>query len=241
MDSKGTDASQGEMVIFGASGGIGQYLVRTFAKTMRVVGTYCRARQEDLAPGAEYWPVDMADRGAVRSFLADLAPGLKRPVLVYTPGISPNNLAHKFEDAEWDRTLEINLTGAFLACKGLLPRMREIGYGRIVLISSILARQGVPGTVAYSATKAGLGAMARVIAAENARKGITANTLALGYHDIGIIKAVPEPFLREKVLPSIPMGRLGDPAGIAAAIRFLIEADYMTGAMLDINGGMLAG
>ena len=99
----------------------------------------------------------------------------------------------------------------------------------------------IPGSVAYSVTKAGLGALARVIAVENARKGITANALALGYHDVGIISSVPEKFLEEKVIPSIPVGHLGDPANIRNAVQFLIDSDYVTGATLDINGGIIGG
>jgi NAD(P)-dependent dehydrogenase (short-subunit alcohol dehydrogenase family) len=93
--------------------------------------------------------------------------------------------------------------------------------------------------VAYSVTKAGLGALARVIAVENAKKGVTANALALGYHDVGIINSVPKAFLEEKVIPSIPVGHLGDPVNIRNAVQFLIDSDYVTGATLDINGGII--
>ena len=82
--------------------------------------------------------------------------------------------------------------------------------------------------------------MAKVIAVENAKKGITANALALGYFGIGIIKAVPETYLKEHVLPGIPQGKLGDPSNIASAVRFIIEADYLTGSTIDINGGMFS-
>lgn len=126
-----------------------------------------------------------------------------------------------------------------LTCRGMLPRMREVGFGRIIMMSSVLSRTMVPGSLAYSVTKAGLGGLTRVIAAENAKKGITANSLALGYHNVGIISSVPEKMLNERVLPSIPVGHLGDPNNIVAAIEYLLKADYVTGTTLDINGGII--
>ncbi|MCA8957527.1 MAG: SDR family oxidoreductase [Planctomycetes bacterium] len=228
-----------DMVVVGASGGIGGYLVHSFRTRHRVLGTFCTHRPDEEYPDVTYQPLDLTDRDAVAAFCSETAPRLERPVLVYTPGISPNQVAHKFTDEDWDRTLSINLTGAMLLCRGLLPRMREVGFGRIVLLSSVLSRTMVPGSLAYSVSKAGLGALARVIAAENATKGVTANALALGYHNLGIIRSVPEKFLEERVLPSIPMRRLGDPDNIRAAIEFLVQADYVTGATLDINGGIV--
>jgi acetoacetyl-CoA reductase len=214
-----------DIVLFGASGGIGQYLVGDLAPEHRIVGTYLRADPSKLRPGAEYHRVDVTDPASVAQFAEQIQAGLQHPVLVYTPGISPNAVAHKVTDADWERTIATNISGAMRAARVLLPRMRALGWGRIVLISSVLARQGVPGTLAYSATKAAMAAMTRVISVENATKGITANTLALGYFSVGIIEAVPAQYLREHVLPGIPQGRLGDPANIAAAIR--------------LNGGML--
>ena len=104
-----------------------------------------------------------------------------------------------------------------------------------------MSRISVPGTAAYSATKAGLCALARVIAAENAREGITANAIALGYFNVGIISAVPDQYLNDNVIPSIPEGKLGDPSNIVAAIQFVLKADYLTGAVIDLNGGITTG
>jgi acetoacetyl-CoA reductase len=239
-----TDVKEAEgpvdIVIIGASGGIGQYLIASFKGEHNLHGTYCRCDPAKLDPAAKYYPLDVSDRQAVGAFTSELAPKLQRPVLIYATGISPNNLVHKYTDADWDRTLSVNLTGAMSVTRGLLGRMRELNFGRIIYISSVLSRISVPGTVAYSVTKAALCAMARVIAEENSKKHITANSLALGYSDIGIIRAVPETYLKNQVLPTIPIGELGDPANITAAIRFIIDADYFTGATLDINGGMIS-
>jgi NAD(P)-dependent dehydrogenase (short-subunit alcohol dehydrogenase family) len=228
-----------DMVIVGASGGIGQYLIKTFAKKYRILGTYNHGDPGLLESSARYIHLDVSERENVNIFVNEIAHGLEKPVLIYTPGITCNNPGHKITDEEWDKTLSINLTGAMLVTRGLLPRMRELNFGRIILISSVLSRISIPGTIAYSASKAALNAMARVLAVENAKKGITANSIALGYYNVGIIRAVPDSYLKEKVLPGIPQGKLGDPANIAAAVSFIIDADYLTGITLDINGGII--
>jgi len=230
-----------DILRFGASGGIGQSLVRAFREGNRLIGTYCRGDAAKLEPGASDRPVDVTDSRQTAAFLADVMPGLTRPVLIYTIGVSPNRMMHKMTDDDWDHALAINLTGAMRACRGVLPRMREVGFGRIILVSSVLARISVPGTAGYSAAKAGLCALSRVIAVENAKKGVTANTLALGYYNVGIIRDVPEAYLNDHVLPSIPQCALGTPENIAAAVRFIVDADYLTGATLDINGGIISG
>ncbi|MFH2000320.1 MAG: SDR family oxidoreductase [Planctomycetota bacterium] len=238
---KKTMDTESELVIYGASGGIGQYLVEAFREEYKIFGTYCSGSPDKLVDGAEYYSVDVTDPQNVTAFTSEIAGRLNRPVMVYTPGISPNSLLHKLKKEDWDRAMAINITGAMLASQAILPRMRDVGYGRIILVSSVLARISVPGTAAYTASKAAQCALARIIAVENAKKGITANALALGYYDVGIIRAVPEAYLNEHVIPGIPMKKLGDPANIVNAIRFVVNADYLTGATLDINGGMITG
>lgn len=228
-----------DIVIIGASGGIGQTLVRALRDGNRIIGTCFKSPPAGLAEGAEYYRLDVTDRKAVFDFTGGIASNLTKPVLIYTAGISPNNPVHKMKDEEWQETLSTNLTGAFLTSRGLLPRMRKTNFGRIIFVSSVLSRLAVPGTACYSASAGALCALARVIAKENASKGIRANVLALGYFDTGMIRSVPKPYLREKVLPSIPNGSLGDPSDIAEAVRFALKTDYLNGAVIDINGGII--
>ncbi len=228
-----------DLVVIGATGGIGDYLVKAFRGENRVIGTYCNHRPPEEHSDVNYLKLDLRDRENVTSFCSEISGQLERPVIVYTSGVSLNGLAHKVKDEDWDTTLDINLTGAMLVSRGLLPRMREIGFGRIILLSSVLSRTMVPGSAAYSVTKAGMAALTRVIAIENAKKGITANTLALGYYNVGIIGTVPQEFLEKSVIPGIPVGHLGDPSNIASAVNFLIDSDYVTGSTVDINGGII--
>ena len=230
-----------DIIIVGASGGIGQYLVQAFSTKNRVIGTYYFASPSDLVEGAEYFQVDVTNSQEVTSFFNGIGPSLSMPVLIYTPGISPNNVTARIVDQDWNDTIAVNLTGAMYSSRAILPWMRKLEYGRLIFVSSVLSRIAVAGTLGYSVTKAGLNSMAKVIAIENASKGITSNAIALGYFEIGIINAVPEDFLNNHVIPEIPLKRLGDPSNIVSAINFIIDSDYLTGSVIDMNGGMVSG
>jgi acetoacetyl-CoA reductase len=147
--------------------------------------------------------------------------------------------AHKMSAEQWQRDIDVNLTGAFRVVQACLGGMRERGYGRIVVISSGAARSGLPGQVAYAASKAGLLGMMRTIAAENVGRGITANAVLPGIIATDAVRAMPEPVL-ERILETLPSGRLGEPDEIAALVAFLASraAGYVTGEAISIDGGM---
>jgi acetoacetyl-CoA reductase len=147
--------------------------------------------------------------------------------------------AHRMTPEQWTRDIEVNLTGAFRAVQACLPGMRERRHGRIVVISSGAARSGLPGQVAYAASKAGLLGMVRTIAAENAGRGITANAVLPGMVATEKVLAMP-PEVLERVKGTLPSGRLVEPAEVAGLVAYLVsdEAGQVTGEEIAVAGGI---
>ena len=225
--------SEISIVLIGASGGLGKHLFSALGEDYPIIGTYNRA-PKTLASVR----LDVRDDLAVEQFADEVCTWAENVVLIYAAGLSIDGMAHKLlvDDFAW--VLDVNLLGCFRLCRYLLPHMRKQGWGRIINLTSIVGHQGIPGTSAYAASKAGVEAMTRTIAAENAKKGITANCISLGYFDVGMINTIPEP-LQDTIRETIPMGRFGMAHELEQAIRFLIGADYVTGTTLHLNGGLM--
>jgi acetoacetyl-CoA reductase len=149
---------------------------------------------------------------------------------------------HKMTAEQWDRDIGVNLTGAFRTVQACLGGMRERGRGRIVVVSSVAALGGLPGQVAYAASKAGQLGMVRTLATENAPHGITVNAILPGLVATEVVLGMPEQ-VRERVLHSVPTGRLVEPAEIAAAVAFLAsdEAGQVNGQTIAVDGGASLG
>jgi len=226
------------IIVTGATGGLGSCIVKELAAEHEVIAAYHVKTPEDPVANVHYAKVDVTDSESVQRFILEHKDRLKKVVVINAAGISLDGMAHKLAETSWDTVIDTNLKGAFNVSRALLPLMREEAYGRIINISSVVGQIGVPGTSAYAASKAGLFGLTRALASEGASKNITVNTLALGYFDAGMIKTIP-PEQLAKIVASIPMKRLGDPANLVRAIRFLMDADYVTGTTININGGLI--
>ena len=167
---------------------------------------------------------------------ADLGPV---DVLVNNAGITRDAMFHKMTPEQWGEVVGTNLTGLFNMTHPLWSAMRDRGFGRVINISSINGQKGQMGQANYSAAKAGDLGFTKALAQEGAAKGITVNAICPGYIGTEMVRAVPEKVLNERIIPQIPVGRLGEPEEIARCVVFLAsdEAGFITGSTISANGG----
>ncbi|MDR1350449.1 MAG: 3-oxoacyl-ACP reductase FabG [Zoogloeaceae bacterium] len=184
--------------------------------------------------------MDVRDLLQVEAALAAIEKEFGAPtILVNNAGITRDNLAMRMKDEEWDDLMDINLKAVFRMCRAVMRGMMKARQGRIVNITSVVGHAGNAGQVNYCAAKAGVGGMSRALARELASRNITVNCVAPGMIDTIMTQSLPEA-QKTALLAHIPLGRLGQPEDIAAAVAFLASpaAAYITGATLHVNGGM---
>lgn len=246
MSSQGTTPAQVAPVT-GASRGIGRAIAQALAEVgFLVVGT---ATTEAGAQGISQALADHGGRGVVLN-VTD-GPALDAAVdaivkqhgglhvLVNNAGITRDTLSMRMKDDDWDAVLDTNLKAVFRLSRAVMRPMMKQRYGRIVSITSVVGASGNPGQANYAAAKAGLAGMTRALARELGSRGITVNCVAPGFIATDMTAALGEE--QQKALAAqIPLGRLGQPADIAAAVAYLAgpEAAYVTGQELHVNGGM---
>ncbi len=245
----GETSSAGQVaLVTGATRGIGAAIAQALAaRGMKVIGT---ATTEEGAgritaalaayPDSRGVALDVNDAAAAEALVDTLVKqhgGLH--VLVNNAGITRDQLAMRMKDEDWDAVLDTNLKAVFRLSRAVMRPMMKQRYGRIVSITSVVGASGNPGQANYAAAKAGLAGMTRALARELGSRGITVNCVAPGFIATDMTAALVEE--QQKALAAqIPLGRLGQPADIAAAVAYLAgpEAAYVTGQELHVNGGM---
>ena len=160
-------------------------------------------------------------------------------ILVNNAGITRDTTFKKMSKGDWDLVIRTNLDSVFNMTKQVMDGMVDRGWGRVVNVSSVNGSKGAFGQTNYSAAKAGMHGFTKALALEVARKGVTVNTISPGYIGTKMVTAIPKEVLDTKILPQIPLGRLGKPEEIAGLIIYLCsdEAAFVTGANIAINGG----
>lgn len=236
-------------LVTGASRGIGRTIALELGKEgAKVVGTATTAEgaagiQKALdAAQIDGWGavLNVTDAAACDALVGEIEKKYGAiSVLVNNAGITRDNLALRMKDEEWDAVIETNLKAVFRLSKAVMRGMMKARYGRIVSITSVVGSSGNPGQANYAAAKAGVAGMSRALARELGSRNITVNCVAPGFIDTDMTRTLPDA-QRDSLLGQIPMGRLGHPDEVAAAVVFLASqrAGYITGTTLHVNGGM---
>src|SRR5580693_5577240 len=237
-------------LVTGGMGGLGEAIcIKLAALGYTVITTYSpsntKARewlQTMRAQGFDFhaYACDVTDwsscEACVKKVTAELGPV---DVLVNNAGITRDMTFKKMDKINWDAVMNANLNSCFNMTKQVCDGMVDRGWGRVINISSVNGQKGAFGQTNYSAAKAGMHGFTKALALEVARKGVTVNTISPGYIGTKMVTAIPQEVLDTKIIPQIPMGRLGKPDEVAGLVAYLTseEAAFVTGANIAINGG----
>ena len=241
-------------LVTGGSRGIGRAICKALATDgLHVVINFTSneaaahavlAEIKEAGGSAEVLGFDVADQAAVEARIKELVERTGRlDVVVANAGIAIDALLLRQKADDWQRTLDVNLSGAFYVVKAATRHLLRAEQGRIVTLSSVVGEMGNAGQAAYAASKAGLIGFTRSLARELASREVTANCVAPGFIDTDMTSVHLKGEARDKLLKDIPLGRVGTADDVAAAVRFLCsaEASYITGQVLRVNGGLHIG
>ncbi|MFT3791901.1 MAG: acetoacetyl-CoA reductase [Rudaea sp.] len=239
-------------LVTGGTGGIGTAIVKRLAGMGHKVATNYRDEAKAKAwadklkaAGVDVLLVkgDVSDPASAEAMVKEVESKLGPiDILINNAGITRDTTFHKMTALQWQEVINTNLNSVFNVTRPIIDGMRNRKWGRIIQISSINGQKGQYGQANYAAAKAGMHGFTISLAQENAKFGITVNTVSPGYVATEMVMAVPED-VRNKIAAQIPVGRLGEPEEIAYAIEFFVkdEAKWITGANLSINGGQYMG
>jgi acetoacetyl-CoA reductase len=237
-------------VITGGMGGLGDSISsKMHAAGYRVAVTHSpgntKAKEwlaDHKAAGREFsaFPVDVANFDSCKECIGRITKEIGPvDILVNNAGITRDTTFKKMTKSDWHAVISTNLDSVFNMTKQVMDGMVDRGWGRVINVSSVNGSKGAFGQTNYSAAKAGMHGFTKALALEVARKGVTVNTISPGYIGTKMVMAIPKEVLESKILPQIPLGRLGKPEEIAGLIIYLCsdEAAFVTGANIAINGG----
>ena len=239
-------------LVTGASQGIGRACALRLAKDGASVAVAARNLDNlnelvteitDAGGKAAAFALDVGDEEQVKSTVKSaIAQFGKIDILVNNAGITRDQLVMRMKRADWDAVLQTNLTSAYLCIQAVIPSMLKQRWGRIINITSVFGQMGQAGQANYSASKAGLIGLSMAIAREVGSRNITSNAVAPGFIETAMTAALSEEF-KQNAVKQIPLGRVGTSDDVASAVAFLAsdEASYITGHILNVNGGMLMG
>tara|TARA_B100001996_G_C18656417_1_gene591379 strand:+ start:879 stop:1613 length:735 start_codon:yes stop_codon:yes gene_type:complete len=239
------DFKNKNILITGASGGIGSELVKKFVSLGgNVIGTGTKTEKLDLLkkkfPSIKVKKFDMSEHSRIEEFIENVTLELGGlDILVNNAGINVDNLSLRMKDEEWKKVIDINLTSTFLISKHSIKKMLKKKYGRVVNITSVVGHVGNLGQANYSATKAGIIGMSKSLAIEYAKKNITINCVSPGFIVSDMTMNIAEK-VKIYLTSRIPMGKLGTGEDVSNCVAFLSsnQASYITGETIHVNGGM---
>jgi NAD(P)-dependent dehydrogenase (short-subunit alcohol dehydrogenase family) len=226
------------ILITGASRGVGRYLFDRFLESgERVSGTF-HASPPSVGHEIHYRKVNVTDFSAVQKWICSYKEE-SNLTLINCSGISYNAFTHKSDIGNWRAVIDTNLTGTYHCIRAVLPIMRANKWGRIINISSVVAKRPTPGISAYAASKSALWGLSKSVAAENGALGITCNCINLGYAQLGMgVEKVPEAF-QAQIKAQIPSGKFCPPEDIFTLVEMLRKVQYINGADIDLSGGLV--
>jgi 3-oxoacyl-[acyl-carrier protein] reductase len=240
------DLSGKTALVTGATGGLGGAIAKALqvqGATVALSGTrreVLDALAAEIGERVHVLPCNLADKNEVEALVpkAEQAMG-QLDILIANAGITRDNLFVQLKDEEWDQVIDVNLTATFRLARAAVRGMMRRRFGRVIGITSVVGVTGNPGQGNYAASKAGMIGLVKSVAAEYARRGVTANCVAPGFISTPMTDKLNEK-QREAILGRVPAGRLGSSEDVAAAVVFLAsnEANYITGQTLHVNGGM---
>ena len=239
------DFKNKNILITGASGGIGNELVKKFVSLGgNVLGTGTKTEKLDLLkkkyPNIKVKKFDVIDHSRIEEFIDNVALELGGlDILVNNAGTNMDNLSLRMKDEEWKKVIDVNLTSTFLLAKSAIKKMLKNKFGRIINITSIVGHTGNLGQANYSASKSGIVGMSKSLAIEYAKKNITINCVSPGFIQSDMTMNIAEK-VKLYLTARIPMGRLGTGEDVSNCVAFLssAEASYITGETIHVNGGM---